>query len=70
MICQEAAEEQVDTSAWLRGLDQFPMTAAQLESVERITTDARLIWEELRRLAQSYREPAAGKATSKSNRDA
>jgi hypothetical protein len=54
-IVAEAAEEAVDIAAWLRGLDEYPMTAGQLDRVERIVNDSRLIWEELRELARAYR---------------
>lgn len=52
-IIAEAAEEQVDTAAWLRGLDQYPMTACQRDRIERIVNDSRLIWEELGELRRS-----------------
>ena len=54
-IIAEAAEETVDVASWLRGLDGYPMTASQLDRIERIVGDAKLIYEELRELAQSYR---------------
>ena len=53
-IIAEAAEEAVDITAWLRGLDRYPMTAGQLARVERIVGDAKLIWEELGELAGTY----------------
>jgi hypothetical protein len=64
-ICQEAAEEAIDIAAWLRGLDGYPMTGAQLDRIERVVGDSRLIWEELRELAQTFREPMAGEAVRK-----
>lgn len=54
-IVHEAAEEAVDISAWLRGLEGYPLTGAQLDRIERVVGDSRLIWEELRELAQSFR---------------
>jgi hypothetical protein len=55
-IIAEAAEEAVDIAAWLRGLDQYPMTAGQLARVERIVGDAKLLWEELSDLSRSYED--------------
>lgn len=63
-ICREAREEAVDISAWLRGLDGYPMSAEQLARLDRITELARRAHAEILELEATYEESSRREARS------
>lgn len=53
-IISQAAEEPIDSPAWLRGLLQYPQPAGLEERLEEIHRDAADLWAKIEALKELY----------------
>lgn len=53
-ICEQAADEQIDTPAWLRGLDLFDKPPGAERLIAEIHADSAGVFEKIERLWRLY----------------